>query len=80
MSAGKTRIASGVDGVGIIVAAGKGVWVGTTVGAGISVGVPPQALNMARANATRMMDLTRTGFSPKIRMAELYPSQAFYTA
>jgi hypothetical protein len=48
-----------------MVAVGNGVWVGTTVGAGISVGVLPQAVNMARNNATRSIDLRRTGFLQK---------------
>ena len=67
-----TRIASGVDGVGMIVAGGKGVSVGTTVGAAISVGESPHALKMAMIKIAKKKCFTRTGLLQKLRMAELY--------
>jgi hypothetical protein len=61
MSAGKTKIASGVDGVGITVAVGMGVCVGTAVGGAISVGSSPHEVNKARARITKKKNLIRTG-------------------
>jgi len=47
MSAGRAKIASGVDGVGTIVAVDGGVFVGMAVGgATVSVAEPPQALKI----------------------------------
>jgi hypothetical protein len=64
MSAGMTKIASGVDGVGMIVAVGWGVWDGTTVGGAISVVDPPQALKIAIISIVRRKYFIRTGFAP----------------
>jgi hypothetical protein len=73
MSAGRSKIASGVDGVGIIVAVGGGVFVGTAVGgATVSVAVPPQALRRTIIKIVKSNFLTRTVHTPKLRMGELY--------
>jgi hypothetical protein len=73
MSAGRSKIASGVDGVGMIVAVGGGVFVGTAVGgATVSVAEPPQALKRTIMRIVKSKCLTRTVHTPKLRMDELY--------
>ena len=65
MSAGRSKIVSGVDGVGIIVAVGGGVFVGTAVGgATVSVVVPLQALRRATIRIVKNKYLTRTVHPP----------------
>ena len=72
MFTGRTKIASGVDGVGMIVAVGWGVCDGTTVGAVISVEGAPHALRMAMIKIAKKRCLTRKVILQKLRMPELY--------
>jgi len=66
ISAGSTRSAKGVDGVGIIVAVGIGVIVGTAVGGAIvSVAEPLQALKTTIMKIVKRKYLTRTVYAPK---------------
>jgi hypothetical protein len=66
MSAGMSKIASGVDGVGIIVAVGGGVMVGTAVGGEtVSVAEPPHALRRTIIKIVKRKCLTRTAYTPK---------------
>ena len=67
-----TRIASGVDGVGIMVAVGGGISVGTTAGPATSVVDLLQAPDTTMINIAMMKCLARKGLLQKLRMAELY--------
>jgi hypothetical protein len=59
--------------VGIIVAVGGGVIVGTAVGgATVSVAEPPQALNTTMIRIAKRNFLTRTAYTPRLRINELY--------
>jgi hypothetical protein len=59
MLAGITRIASGVEGVGISVAVGMGVCVGTAVGSATSGELLPHETNKANIKVVRRKCLTR---------------------
>jgi hypothetical protein len=73
ISAGISKIANGVEGVGIIVAVGGGVFVGTAVGgATVSVAGPPQALKRTIIRIVNRKFLTRTAHTPKNKNDELY--------
>jgi hypothetical protein len=69
MSAGRSKIASGVDGVEINVAVGSAVIVGTAVGSATTVSVAelPQALSRTRIRMENRKCLTRTVHTPKIK-------------
>jgi hypothetical protein len=59
--------------VGIIVGAGSGVFVGMAVGGAIvSVAEPLQALKITIVRIAKRKYLTRTAYTPKLRMTELY--------
>ncbi len=65
MSAGRTRIASGVDGVGVNVGVGTGEFVGMAVGADAVVDLP-QALNSNMIMSRNKANFGRTDLSPQL--------------
>jgi hypothetical protein len=72
MSAGRTKIASGVDGVGMTVEVGSAVVVGTAVGPVDWVAEPPQELRIAISSTAMKKCLTRKVILQELRMSELY--------